>query len=378
MKNSRKYEISFLGEFVDKALEKEFFDIDMRRYAKVIGPVSLIFGVIYMMFIISDYYSIDDSFSFMIIFIIRALFLAVSAVVFMATKKINNFTNLAYLITAYEILAVIGFLLIISCYETLTLLIFFSIMAITLAIYITPNKLMLAQIIAVFLSLSFFIFHAKRIENMETSLFLKIAAYNLIIMIYCSIGAYLNNYYKRKQFIDSRELQRVSITDSLTGIYNRTKFNEELKYWIDYCNKYENPLSLVMIDIDNFKRVNDDFGHLIGDSVLQDVTAIIKNTIRNTDIFARWGGEEFAILLPGTDINMTMDMMERVRFCIQNNKYDKVENLTCSFGVVTLRKNENAESLLQRGDKLLYNAKDSGKNSVVCEASSIEEHYQFS
>jgi diguanylate cyclase (GGDEF)-like protein len=352
---------------VDKALEKEFFDIDMRRYAKVIRPVSLIFGVFYMMFIISDYFSIDNSVSFMIIFMIRVLFLALSAVVFIVIKKIHNYTKLAYLITAYEILAVIGFLLIINYYESLTLLIFFSIMAITLAIYITPNKLMFAQIIAVFLSLSFFIFHAKRIENMETSLFLKIVAYNLIIMIYCSIGAYLNNFYKRKQFIDSRELQRVSITDSLTGIYNRAKFNEELKYWIDYCSKYENPLSLVMIDIDNFKRVNDDFGHLIGDSVIQNIASIIKKAIRNTDIFARWGGEEFVILLPNTDIQQAMEMADRMRICIQENKYDKAENITCSFGLAALRKNEKAESLLQRVDKLLYEAKNFGKNAVVGE-----------
>jgi diguanylate cyclase (GGDEF)-like protein len=363
----RKRDISFLGEFVDKALEKEFFDYDMKRYAKFIGPVSLVFGAIYMMFLISDYFAIKNPFSFMTILIVRTLFIVMSVVIYLAAKKINDYTKLAYLITVYEILAIIGFLVIIEHYESLTLLLFFSVMAMTLAIYIIPNKLIFSQIISVLLSLSFFIFYAKHIEGIEASVLLKMVAYNFIIIIYCNIGAYLTNYYKRKQFIDSRELLRVSITDSLTGIYNRGKFNEEINKWIDYCNRYENPLSLVMLDIDDFKRVNDCYGHLIGDSVIQNIASTIKKAIRNTDIFARWGGEEFAILLPNTDIHQTMEMMERVRICIQNNKYNIVENITCSFGLVKLRKNENAESLLQRVDKLLYIAKDAGKNAVVGE-----------
>ncbi|MGE4284588.1 MAG: GGDEF domain-containing protein [Clostridia bacterium] len=373
MENIRKHHISFFGEFVDKGFEREFFNYDMRRYAKVIGPVILIFGVIYMMFFIADYFTIENSFSFMIILIIRALFLVVSVIVYLAVKKTNNYTNLVYLITAYEILAIIGFLVIIDHYESLTLLSFFSIIVMTLAVYIIPNKLTYAQIISAVLSLSFFIFHAKHIEGMETSVFFKMVAYNLIIIIYCNTGAYLTNFYKRKQFVDSRELLRVSITDPLTGIYNRTKFNDELSRWIDYCNKYENPLCLGIFDIDDFKRVNDNYGHLIGDSVIQNIAATIKKAIRNTDVFARWGGEEFVIFLPNTDIHQAMEMMERMRICIQNNKYDKVENITCSFGLAALRENENAESLLQRADKLLYDAKNCGKNAIVCEAGRIGE-----
>ncbi|ABR47752.1 diguanylate cyclase [Alkaliphilus metalliredigens QYMF] len=373
MEKTRKYDISFFGEFEDQALEREFRDYDMRRYAKVIGPVVLIFGVIYMMFVIADYFVIADPFSFMIILIVRALFLVVSVVVCLSVKKINNYTYLVYMITAYEILAIVGFLLIMDQYKSLTLLSFFSVMVITLAVYITPNKLTCVQLISTFLSLSFFIFHAKHIEGMETSVFLKLVLYNLIIIIYCNIGAYMTGFYKRKQFVDSRELLRVSITDPLTGIYNRGKFNEELNRWIDYCNRYENALSFVMLDIDDFKRVNDGYGHLIGDRVIQNIVLTIKKGIRNTDIFARWGGEEFVILLPNTDTDQAMEMMERMRVCIQNTKHDKVENITCSFGLVALRKSENAESLLQRADKLLYDAKNCGKNAVICEAGGVGE-----
>ena len=368
MENIEKYKINFLCEFVDKDLELEFLNNEMRRYAKIIGPVTIIFGIIYMMFFISDYFTIENSKSIMIIFLIRALFLFVSVVVYIAVKKIDNYVNLAYLISFYELLAIIAFIVILYQYEFLTVLSFFSVVAMMLAIYIIPNKLINSLFIATVLSLSFFIFPAKNIAGIDTAVFLKIIAYDLIILVYCNIGSFLTNFYKRKQFADSRELLRVSITDTLTGIYNRAKFNEELNRWIEYCRRYENPLSLVIFDIDDFKKVNDNHGHFIGDHVLQSIALLIKDIIRNTDIFARWGGEEFVILFPNTEIQQAVEITERIRIFIEKSKYDKVENVTCSFGLVTLRKDEDAESFLKRADNHLYNAKNYGKNIVISEA----------
>ena len=373
MENMGKYDISSLGEFVDKTLEREFLNYDMRRYAKFLGPVTLIFGVIYMLFLISDYFAIENPFSFMIILIIRALVLVVSIFIYLYIKKINNYANLAYLITAYEIWAIISFMVIIYLYGSISFISFFSVMAITLAVYITPNRLINAQIISAFINLSFFIYSANHLENIETGMLWKIISYSLIFIIFGNIQAYLTNFYRRKQFADNRELLILSITDSLTGIYNRVKFDQELSRWIDYCNRYENPLSMVIFDIDDFKKVNDNYGHLFGDSVLQNITSIIKKFIRSTDIFARWGGEEFVILLPNTDIRQAMEITERLRIYIQKSKYDRLVNVTCSFGLVSLQNNENAESLLQRADKLLYEAKEQGKNTVTCEVFKIGE-----
>ena len=373
MANKGKYDISFLGEFKDKSLEREFFNFDMSHYTKVVGPVALIYGLIYMMFLVSDYFDIDNTNAFIKILIVRLLFLAASIAMFFVVKRLKNYLHLSYLITIYEVLAIIGFIIIIDAYETLTLLFFFSVMAMTLAIYIIPNKLLYSQIISIFLCSSFFKLHAHNIEGMETSTLLKVGTYYLIMIVYCNIWAYLNNFYKRKQFIDRRELHRVSITDSLTGIYNRSKFNTELVQWIDYCNRYNNPLSLVMFDIDDFKRINDSHGHLIGDSVIGSIAETIKNTIRSTDVFARWGGDEFVILLPNTDINQAHGLIERMRICIQDNKFAKSENITCSFGLVELKENEDLQSFLQRADNRLYGAKDCGKNAVVWDDSSLCE-----
>lgn len=366
-KTNDEYDISFLGEFLDKNLEKEFCNHEIRRNSSIVRSIVLIFGVIYMLFIASDYYAIYNNFSFMIILVARVLFLTMSIVVCLVVKKIDNYDNLANIITAYEIIAIIIFQVILYQYEFLSFLTFFSVMTMTLAVFIMPNKLNHMQVVSFLPSMSLFILRAKHIAGIDNFVLLKVFAYNLILIIYCNIGAYLANSYKRKQFADSRELLRVSVTDSLTGIYNRAKFDEELNKWIVYCNENEIPLSLVILDIDNFKRINDNYGHLIGDNVIQNIALTIKKLVRSTDIFARWGGEEFVILLPNTDIKQAMDITERIRVCIQTKKYYKEEIITCSFGLVVLGKNENAESMIQRADKLLYDAKDCGKNVVVCE-----------
>lgn len=373
MEGSDRYDTSLSGEFTDKVLEKEFFNYYMKYYSKFIGPVALIFGVIFMLFIIGDYSAKDSISSFTPILAVRVLFLFVSSAIFLALRKINDYSKLSYIITSYEVWAIISFMVIIYQYESIGIISFLSAIAITLALYIIPNRLIYVQVISVIFNLSFCLLFTLRADVPEKGIIWEIAAYSMIFIVFGNIEAYFTNYYRRKHFADSRELLRLSVTDSLTGIYNRTRFNQELDRWVDYCRVYGNPLSLVIFDIDDFKSVNDSYGHFAGDVVLQDITSIVKKTIRRTDIFARWGGEEFIILLPNTDISQSIDMTERMRDCIQKNKYAEDENITCSFGLVSLQKSEDANSLMQRADNLLYQAKKRGKNTVVHEGSETME-----
>jgi diguanylate cyclase (GGDEF)-like protein len=371
--DKNNYGISFLCEFKDKNIEKEFLDYELKRNAKIMGPVIIIYGLVYFVFVVSDYFSIRNMQSFQYILMVRSIFLALSVTVYTEMRRIKNYANMVYLITAYEFVAVLAFLIIINQYKTLTFLTFFSVIAVNAAIFITPNKLINAQLVSLFLNVSFFVFPASHISGVDTAILVKVMLYVLMIVTYCNIGFCLNNYYKRKQYADGMELLRLSITDSLTGIFNRAKFNEELKKWIDYCNRYENEISLVFFDIDNFKRVNDNYGHMVGDKVIQDIVLSIQKKIRSTDIFARWGGEEFAILLPNTSNDQAADMAERMRISIEKITLSESEIITCSFGIATFRKNEGADSFIKRGDKFLYEAKRRGKNTVVFETEILEE-----
>ncbi|HOT22475.1 MAG TPA: GGDEF domain-containing protein, partial [Sedimentibacter sp.] len=110
---------------------------------------------------------------------------------------------------------------------------------------------------------------------------------------------------------------------------------------------------------------NDKYGHLAGDSVAIKIAETISKSIRDTDIFARWGGDEFVLLLPNTDVQEAENMAERMRECISNNLCDPISNITCSFGVAAYEKNDTTQSLLNKADKLLLQAKASGKDRVV-------------
>lgn len=159
-------------------------------------------------------------------------------------------------------------------------------------------------------------------------------------------------------------LERQATTDMLTGVYNRLKFNDLLDAELQRSMRHGLPLSLMMFDIDHFKKINDTYGHHTGDIVLKQVTRIAKDTLRIYDSLARWGGEEFVILSPGITIENTSLLAERLRQNIAKHSYAHGSVVTSSFGVTTFREGDNADTLLQRVDRALYKAKNSGRNRV--------------
>ncbi|MBW6488393.1 sensor domain-containing diguanylate cyclase [Sulfurimonas sp.] len=163
----------------------------------------------------------------------------------------------------------------------------------------------------------------------------------------------------------NENLKRMANTDSLTGIYNRHKFEDIYKAEVERVLRYKSPLSMIMVDIDYFKKVNDTYGHDVGDYVLKSMVEIVKKNIRNIDIFVRWGGEEFIILCPETDSLSAALLAEKLRGSIEETTLEKVGNITCSFGVASYVKKESEESFIKRLDSALYRAKDEGRNRVV-------------
>ncbi len=156
----------------------------------------------------------------------------------------------------------------------------------------------------------------------------------------------------------------LATTDSLTGIYNRMKFDTLLEEQIKIAKRYNEPLSVIFFDIDHFKKINDTYGHKVGDKVLIKLAKLIKNSIRSCDVFARWGGEEFIIYLPKTPLKESIEIAEKLKVIVSKHPFGEVEKITCSFGVSTLEEGDTQDSLLLRVDKALYNAKENGRNRV--------------
>ena len=163
---------------------------------------------------------------------------------------------------------------------------------------------------------------------------------------------------------ESKHYEHDASYDDLTQIYNRAKLNEIFENEIKKIKTTKDNLSFILLDIDHFKEVNDTYGHLVGDNVLIQMSNLIKEHVRETDVFARWGGEEFVLLLPNVEINKAIDIANNLRAKIEVEYFAEVNNITCSFGVTTYMNNDNIDTITSRADKALYEAKESGRNKV--------------
>lgn len=157
-------------------------------------------------------------------------------------------------------------------------------------------------------------------------------------------------------------LENQATTDSLTGICNRRKFLELLQTKIQEAKRYEMPLALIFFDIDHFKSVNDTFGHETGDNVLRELSSIVTGMIRQTDIFARFGGEEFVLLVHNNDVRTGRDLAEKIRLNVEQHNFPQIGTVTCSFGVAQFYPDDTAEIFIKRADDAMYAAKQAGRN----------------
>lgn len=162
-------------------------------------------------------------------------------------------------------------------------------------------------------------------------------------------------------------------TDALVGVFNRRKGTELLQSEILRANLHRVPLAVVMFDIDNFKQINDRYGHDKGDEVLKDVIKLARQHSRNSDVIVRWGGEEFVIGCCSTRLNAAEKLAERIRTAIAEHVFPVSERVTASFGATSYHLCEELDDTLKRVDELLYQSKRTGKNKVQCEMD-FDEH----
>lgn len=159
-------------------------------------------------------------------------------------------------------------------------------------------------------------------------------------------------------------LKKMAQTDYLTNIYNRSKFDNILEYECKKHERYKENFSLVFIDIDYFKKVNDQYGHDVGDSVLVELCNIISKNIRTSDTFARWGGEEFVLLLSQTTLSQAKRIATKLRKLVEFYEFEVVGNITVSMGLVQYEANDTIDEFIKKADEALYKAKEKGRNRV--------------
>lgn len=221
-------------------------------------------------------------------------------------------------------------------------------------------------------------FHVKFEQSVDYSSLIK---YLLIVVVIIFVSVFMiNKLYNEKRKtqkalnnlkelqkeleLKNEELEKISITDKLTNIYNRHKIDEVLKYELLRFARTKQSFGLIIVDVDYFKSVNDEFGHNVGDNVLVSIVDVIRNNIRQTDILGRWGGEEFVIIVTETTKEDIVYFSQKLRKIIESTPIEDIGFKTCSFGVTISKNGDNSNKIIERADSALYLAKQKGRNKV--------------
>ncbi len=360
--------ISPFGEFVDRNTEKEYCLQEISSDSINFVRLSvLIMAAIFLLFSVPDYIFFKVQLKYHIFLALRLFFFILAIIFYYRLKKVKEYGTLVKWITAYAVICAAIYLFLIYYHDNTGFFIqCFGIILIIHAIFVLPNKWLNNLITSCLLILSFFtLTHFRYPGAVATTDLTAAVMYSIVFIVFTSLSSYWLHYYKRMQFLKNKELKVIATRDTLTGIFNRLKFNEELDKWLHHARRYKTALSLIMFDFDDFKHVNDTFGHLAGDKVISGVAGLVQGKIRDTDVFARWGGEEFVILMPNTEDNEARKLAFRLQSAIGDLVFPEVGSVTCSFGVVMLNERDTVDTLMSRADQLLYTAKQKGKNIVV-------------
>lgn len=169
----------------------------------------------------------------------------------------------------------------------------------------------------------------------------------------------------RENITDKKLIEVISITDKLTGLYNRHYLDRALQNEFDRAKRYNQVFSILIIDIDFFKHINDSFGHIVGDSVLKQFSMLLRNSIRTTDILGRWGGEEFLIIATETNCDTAYFLAEKIRTLVQAFNFDAAGSRSCSIGIASYKTGDGLTEILKNADEALYFSKSNGRNQTT-------------
>ena len=367
MKNFSKDQILPTCSFRDHDLEISY---RIQAFAEIKGlvlPGSAVIMALYILFLVPDFFFLGATQAFLRIAFIRLACIPVFFVCYFLCGQLKSSRSYLRSVNVMELSFIVLYLLILSNYSTINFgMRCMELTVLLLLIFFLPNMWLSAAINALLLICSFGIFSifaASRIPS--NGFFVQGFVYIAATFFLGILNFYRINFLKRSQYYNINKLKKRINTDKLTGAFSRAKFDEDIKKQIITADRTDKHFSIAIFDIDNFKRINDTYGHMEGDKVLTRIAEVVSENKRPRDILSRWGGEEFVILFPTTSISAAVRVTDRLRVVISTTIFSVGERVTCSFGVTEYQQGDTPITLLRRADKLMYDAKAAGKNYVV-------------
>jgi len=363
---SDRYNLGILCEFRDKGTESDFMEYEKTASLTIVRFLVLLMGFVFAMFTLSDYYFSGEEDYFLVSVALRCTAFFISISVFFLAGKFRNFSRTLLMITLAEFLVFIIYLLNLHRQNSHDpSLQFMSMMIFILTVFLIPNRWKNSMLAGSTVLIVYIFYCLMFQDSSESPSLVQRGIYLFICLVSCAIFIYGRESSERKHFAAEKLLEFMSITDRLTGIYNRGRFEYILGLWIK--NMRHDPFSLLLFDIDDFKKVNDTHGHSAGDQVLIGLSETVTASIRDDDVFARWGGEEFVILFGETPVERAKALAERILKTVGNKSFGNIGKVTVSIGVAQYNRGETITDFVNRADTKMYEAKQAGKNRVMAE-----------
>ncbi len=342
-----------------------YFDYKLQATRNYVYKLLICVSFINLLLLIPDLTMIGNTSAKICISIIRPVYSITLFILSYRIKEIKSFKSFSIINSICELIAVGIFLFVFSQYSQPNFLIqSMGLITLIIIVFLFPNRWVNMLLIALLGSVGFFICASVFVKSVDIEEYVAAVVYVAIAIFLCGGSAISAEKHQFREFVAKSQLEYLSSTDFLTDTANRFRIIKEAEGWLASCKQQELPLSLVFIDVDDLKIINDRYGHSAGDSVLSDLAKLIQTQLMSSDVLARWGGDEFVILLPNASLDNAISFTKKIETGIREAVFCEGIRVTCSFGIVEMQKDSTFDALICEADKLMYDGKQHGKDSI--------------
>ena len=317
------------------------------------------------LFLICDIIFIQGQTERMIVAILRYCFSILLVLMVRKLQRVKTFASFAALVTGLEAAAIFLYLYVLKLYEAPNFMIqSMGLLLTILVIFIVPNRSGNMLTLALAGTAAYFLFAHFFIDSMTMNEYMASLVYVAITIVICAVKAIGNDQHARREFQAKTRLEQASAKDFLTNAATRARLEEEARRWMNFCRRQSLPLCLVFVDVDNLKQINDTYGHAMGDLALIKIAELMQNQLRNSDTVARWGGDEFVMLLPNVTLKNAVLLLDRMKLAVSRLELNDGVRLSCSFGVVQMGPETTYAQMIEEADAMMYRSKQDGKGII--------------